>query len=105
LIYVEIFFVGKPVTVSDALYARLEQAARARGCTVEQLLTDLCGALPSPTQAALLRALDSGGLSPVPLGVFADLIDPTADYEAIRQSLARKRFSPSLSDTILAERG
>jgi hypothetical protein len=35
--------------------------------------------------------------------VFADLIDPTADYDAIRRALAQKRFT--LSDTILAERG
>ena len=96
---------GKPVTVSDALYARLEQAAQARGLTVEQLLTDLCGTLPSPPQAALLQALSLGGLTPVPLGAFADLIDPTVDYEAVRQALERKRFSPALSETILAERG
>jgi len=96
---------GKPVTVSDALYARLEQTVQARGLTVEQLLTDLCGTLPSPTQTALLQVLSIGGLTPAPLGAFADLIDPTVDYEAIRQALARKRFSPSLSETILAERG
>jgi len=96
---------GKPVTVSDALYARLEQAAQARGLTVEQLFTNFCGALPSPTHVTLLRVLSLGGLTPVPLDAFADLIDPTVDYKAIRQALARKRFSPSLSETILAERG
>jgi len=96
---------SKLLTVSDALYAKLEQVAQARGLTVEQLLTDLCGTLPSPPQAALVRALSLGGLAPVSLGAFADLIDPAADYEAIRQALARKRFSPCLSETILTERG
>jgi hypothetical protein len=97
--------VSKPLIVSDALYARLEQAAQARGMTVEQLLTDLSGALPPPPHAAQLRALSSGGLAPASLGAFADWIDPATDYEAIRRALARKQFSPSLSETIIAERG
>jgi hypothetical protein len=49
--------------------------------------------------------LSRGGLTPAPVGAFVDLIDPTVDYDAVRQALARKRFSPSLSETILAERG
>jgi len=59
--------------------------------------------LPSPRQATVVAALSRGGLPPVSADAFADLIDPTADYDAIRRALAQKCFT--LSDTILAERG
>jgi hypothetical protein len=96
---------SRAVAVSDALYARLEHTAHARGVTIEQLLTELSQALPPPGQATMLDALRRGGLAPVAPEAFADLIDPTADYDAIRQALAQKCFASSLSDTILAERG
>ena len=96
---------SKAIAVSDALYTKLEHAAHARGVTVEQLLTELSHALPSPSRAPLLDALQRGGLAPVAPEAFADLVDPTADYDAIRQALGQKRFAASLSDTILAERG
>ena len=93
------------VTVPASLYAKLERAAQTRGLTVAQLLTELSQPPPPPAQSAALRALNAGGFSPVSLEAFADLIDPDVDYEAVRRDLARKHFSPSLSETLLTVRG
>jgi hypothetical protein len=94
---------SKAIAVSDTLYEKLEGTARNRGVSVEELLDDLAQGLSPPRQSAVAAALSRGGLPPVSADVFADLIDPTADYDAIRRALAQKRFT--LSDTILAERG
>jgi hypothetical protein len=94
---------SKAIAVSDPLYEKLEGTARSRGVSVEELLDDLAQSLPSLLQAPELATLSRGGLPPVSADAFADLIDPTADYDAIRHALAQKRFT--LSDTIVAERG
>jgi hypothetical protein len=94
---------SKAIAVSDPLYEKLEDTARSRGVSVEELLDDLVQRLPSLPQAPVVAALGRGGLPPIPADAFADLIDPTADSDAIRRALAQKRFT--LSETILAERG
>lgn len=91
---------SKVIAVSDSLYEKLEGTARSLGVSVEELLGDLVQSPPSlPPE---LAALSRGGLPPLSADVFADLLDPTADYDAIRRTLAQKQFT--LSDAILAGR-
>jgi len=94
---------SKAVAVSDTVYEKLERAAQSRGVSVDQLLDEMARSLPQATQTTVLDALSRGGLAPMSADVLSDLIDPTADYNAIRRALAQKPFT--LSDTILSERG
>ena len=94
---------SKAVAVSDTVYEKLARAAQSRGLSVEHFLDELSRSLVPPEPTTVVDALSRGGLLRVPADTFADLIDPAADYNAIRQSLAQQSFT--LSDTILAERG
>jgi hypothetical protein len=95
------------ITVSEEVYAGLLATAQSRGLTVEALLAEIgCqpGTLTS-AHAKELAALAAGGLSPSFPQSFADLIDSTLDYDAIRRDLASKIFHPPLSEIIIEDRG
>jgi hypothetical protein len=94
---------SKAVAVSDTAYEKLAQAAQSRGVSIEQLLDDLSQGLPPRNHTAVIDVLNRGGLAPLSADAFTDLIDPAADYDAIRRALAQKSFT--LSDIILTERG
>lgn len=79
------------ITIPEELYEKLRREAQARGLTVEGL--------------KVLEALSKGGLSPLTLDPFSDLIDPTVDYEAVRRELVDRNFTPSLSEITIADRG
>lgn len=95
------------ITVADDVYARLKAVAQARRLSVEAWLTEFSRHL-SPAASAHpeeLAALAAGGLPASFPQPFADLIDPTLDYEAIRHDLASKTFTPPLSEIIIEDRG
>jgi hypothetical protein len=96
---------GKAITLSDDLYGKLEQVAKARGVTIETILEGLINDIASSPEVAARRALTAGGLPPSDLSAFADLIQPGVDYETVRKALASKAFRTSLSEIIIADRG
>jgi hypothetical protein len=95
------------ITVSDEVYTNLQAAAQARGVSVEALLIEFTRQLSAPptTHSKELEALAAGGLPSSFPRAFADLIDPTLDYDAIRRDLAGRTFSPLLSEIIIEDRG
>jgi hypothetical protein len=94
---------SKAVAVSDTVHEKLERAAQIRGLSVEHFLDELSRSLVPTDQTTIRAALSRGGLPALPTDTFANLIDPAADYNALRQLLAYKSFT--LSDTTLTERG
>jgi hypothetical protein len=95
------------IIVPDEIYAALQAAAQVRGLSIEAFLGEITGQLGASTSAHSkeLAALASGGLPTNFPQSFADLIDPTLDYDAIRRDLASRTFSPSLSEIIIEDRG
>ncbi|MBI1986848.1 MAG: hypothetical protein HYS70_00670 [Nitrospinae bacterium] len=98
---------SKTITIPEELYEKLGREAQARGLTIEGLLEQVGRSLSltSPCPEEILETLRQGGLSPLTLDPFSDLIDPTVDYETVRRELADRTFTPNLSEIIIADRG
>lgn len=98
---------SRTITITEEIYEKLSREAQVRGLTIEGLLEQIGMSLglTSPCPEEILEALRQGGLSPLTMDPFSDLIDLTIDYETVRRELADRTFTPSLSEIIIADRG